>query len=90
MAVGAPVIIGPYTEHFSSIVQKALKRNAILQATSPLDFKQRVEALFNHPEKRQQLSKNGLDFWQKEQGATQKIVEQISNCLHWRDKEKSL
>ena len=87
MAMGVPVTIGPYTEHFSTIVQKALKSSAILQATSPPDLKQLIEELFKHPEKRQQLSKNGLDFWQKEQGATRRIVEQVSNHFHECDKE---
>jgi 3-deoxy-D-manno-octulosonic-acid transferase len=81
MAMGIPVIMGPHTEHFSNLVRQAMQKKALLQLKSPSDLSLTMFSLYQDADKRQQLRTNAFAFWEKEQGAAQKIMQDILSVL---------
>jgi 3-deoxy-D-manno-octulosonic-acid transferase len=89
MAMGIPVIMGPHTEHFSALVRQAIQKKALLQLKSPSELSLTILSLYQEADKRQQLRTRAFAFWEKEQGATQKIMQGILAALQSQKSSRS-
>jgi len=58
-----------------------MQKKALLQLKSPSDLSLTMFSLYQDADKRQQLRTNAFAFWEKEQGAAQKIMQDILSVL---------
>lgn len=81
LAVGVPVLFGPYMRNFKEIAQEVLKRNAALQCATLDEVSQAVLDLYTRPSYRAELIAKGKDFVIRNQGTKNKLYHRLEAAL---------
>jgi 3-deoxy-D-manno-octulosonic-acid transferase len=86
-AVGVPIIVGPHTYNFQSIVETFVSANAIIQLEPASDSAAIVELanlicdLFADPARRRELGVRARNLVDENRGATARALESLSSIL---------
>lgn len=80
-AVGTPVMFGPHMFNFKEIARNILSHQAAVQCLNNNDVSQILLALYQHPEQRATLSRNGLAFIRQNQGAIDSIAAMLNAAI---------
>lgn len=81
LAVGTPVILGPSIYNFKLAATQAIQDNACVQFNDIRQLPDLVEQLLEDTDKRSRMANNGRQFIQQNEGATQRVLEQVSLIL---------
>jgi 3-deoxy-D-manno-octulosonic-acid transferase len=73
-AMGKPVLIGAHTFNFAEASANAITSGAAVQVTNATELRQQIDALLQHPAKRESMCKAALAFSQSATGATAKMM----------------
>jgi len=69
LAIGIPVIFGPYMENFKEIAEKVIQEQAAIQISSLDELSEKLNFLYTDKEYRELLIKKGRVFLDKNKGA---------------------
>ena len=72
-AVGRPVLIGPHTYNFSTIVKNATEIGAAIQVQDIAELRSELTKLLNDADTVKNMSAAGINFSRLHQGATQRV-----------------
>ncbi len=81
LAIGVPVLFGPYMVNFQEIADKALARKAAIQCQDKIAVVRAIESIYSDSSYREVLIGNGKSFVQTNCGAVEKIYQLISEEL---------
>ncbi len=81
VALGLPIITGPHTFNFAQITQQLIALKAAQQVNNINELTLAVTHYFESPSLRQAAGAAGLQWLQKNKGATKKIVQHLSEYL---------
>jgi 3-deoxy-D-manno-octulosonic-acid transferase len=79
-AVGKPVILGPSTFNFAEVTRQAVAAGAALQVADPAEAWRAARALLADRERCQQMAEAGAHYTESQRGATQRVLEIITEC----------
>lgn len=74
LAVGLPVIFGPYMVNFKEITEHVLTAKAAIQCQNDDEISRTVKKMYGNAEGRRILSELGLEFVRCNQGATARVI----------------
>lgn len=86
-AIGVPIIIGPHTYNFHSIVEAFLKSDAVLQlgaisdSAAILELADALLELLENPTRRAELGARAQNLVRKNQGATERTLQLLAPLL---------
>jgi len=69
LAIGIPVIFGPYMENFKEIAEKVIQEQAAIQVSSLDELSEKLNFLYANKEYRELLVEKGVVFLDKNKGA---------------------
>ncbi len=81
-ALAKCTIFGPHIFNFQQTVDSLLQDNGAIMVKDQKDLLQTMQKCLNQPDFADQIAKNGRNVIKKNQGATQKTIEQIENLLN--------
>ena len=73
-AVGTPALFGPHMFNFAEASRLALEAGAAAQADDAAALMQLAASLLSDPQRRQAMSRAGIEFSQAHRGATDRII----------------
>jgi 3-deoxy-D-manno-octulosonic-acid transferase len=86
-ALGIPVIVGPHTYNFHSIIDTFLKADAIVEfnpmsdSVAIIELADLVSNLLENPTRRSELATRAQDLVRRNQGATERTLESLAPIL---------
>jgi 3-deoxy-D-manno-octulosonic-acid transferase len=86
-ALGVPVIVGPHTYNFQSIMETFVKANAIVQlqpmsdAATIVELANAISDLLNDPAGRHELGSRSLNLVEENRGATERTLQLLAPIL---------
>lgn len=80
-AVGKPVLIGPHTFNFAEATELAIAAGAAIQVRNAESLAQEADRLLRNPDGINEMGGRALEFSRAHQGATQRIMSLIHDCL---------
>ena len=81
-ALGKCTIFGPHAFNFKQTVDALLADNGAIMVNNQNDLLQTMQKCLTTPNLAEQIAKNGRNVIKKNQGATQKTIEQIERLLN--------
>ncbi len=81
-ALGKPTIFGPHAFNFRQTVDALLKDEGAIMVKDEQELLQTMQKCLNEPDFAQKIAKNGREVIKKNQGATQKTINQITKFLN--------
>lgn len=81
-ALGKPVLFGPYTSNFKQTVDALLEGNGAIMVKDKQDLFETMQKCLNELVFAEKIAKNGREIIKKNQGATQKTIDQIAKFLN--------
>lgn len=81
VAVGTPVIVGPYTHQQQEMTERLLAEGALLQLQQPAQLAKAVEGLLSEPMRRQDLAQAATAVLIRNQGALARSLKQLTATL---------
>ena len=81
-ALAKCTIFGPYAFNFKQTVDALLEDNGAIMVKDRNDLLQTIQKCLSQPDFADQIAKNGRNVIKKNQGATQKTIEQIEKLLN--------
>lgn len=81
IAMGVPVIIGPSTFNFQTVVKEAQQANAVLRAKDETEAVQTALNVLSNKEKGSEISENAKSYYRASKGATKKSFQTIEKYL---------
>ncbi len=81
-ALGKPTIFGPHTFNFKQTVDALLKNKGAIMVKDKQDLLQTMQKCLLEPNFAKTIAQNGQDVIRKNQGATQKTINQIAKFLN--------
>lgn len=81
-ALGLPVVFGTHTFNFRSDVELLMQSRAAVQVRNPQELEAVLAELLNDPCQRQELGARARQVIERNLGATQRTLEQVSALLH--------
>ncbi len=81
LAIGVPVLFGPYMVNFQEIADKVLARKAAIQCEDKMAVIRAIESIYSDSKYREALISDGKSFIQLNRGAIEKIYKLISEEL---------
>lgn len=76
-----PILFGPYMENFRDTAKLFREATAAVEVRDPADLAERVLELLENPARRRQLGEAARKVLEQESGATQRILERLSEWL---------
>lgn len=73
-ALGKPVILGPHTWNFDEAAKQAVAAGAAIRVADEHEFARELRCLLLDPERRRRMGRAGLEFIQRHQGATERVM----------------
>ena len=80
-ALGKCTVFGPYSFNFKQTINALLADEGAIQVTNTDQLLNTLEKCLSQPDYAQKIARNGRDVIRKNQGATQKTIEQIKKLL---------
>lgn len=80
-ACGKPVLVGPHTFNFAQASEQALAAGAALRISDAAELAEKIDLLFQQPERRAAMGAAGLRFVQANAGATQRALACLAGPL---------
>lgn len=80
-SMGKPIIFGRYMYNFAEAAKLAVVNGAASQVKDLDELRQKVNVLYNQPEKREQMRACALEFSKASTGATAKVLKEIAVLL---------
>ena len=81
LAVGTPVLFGPYMANFKDIAEGTLRQDAAIQCRDHEQIIAALLALYSDPAYRRSLIKKGKAFVRQNQGATARIIDLLNQDI---------
>lgn len=81
LAVGTPVLFGPYMENFKEIAQGVRRQGAAIQCQNKSEVISAITGLYADAEYRQSLAEKGKTFVRQNQGAITRIFDILSQDI---------
>ncbi len=81
LAVGTPVLFGPYMGNFKDIANGVLNQDAAIQCQNKNEIISAILALHEDPAYRQSLAKKGKSFVRQNQGAVARIFDMLNQDI---------
>jgi hypothetical protein len=81
-ALAKPIIFGTYVFNFAEISTDLLNQNAAIQVQNADELFVEITRLLTHDNTAESLGNNALQYLQSKQGATDKLMQQITS--RWR------
>ena len=87
-ALGVPVIVGPHTYNFHSIIDTFLKADAIVElnpmsdSVAIIELADQFSNLLENPGRRSELATSAQELVRKNQGATERTLESLAPILN--------
>jgi 3-deoxy-D-manno-octulosonic-acid transferase len=81
LAIGVPVLFGPFMTNFKDIAEGVLKQQAAIQCQTTADVEQTVLTLHQQPEYRAALIAKGKAFIRDNQGTVGRICQLLESAL---------
>lgn len=88
-AVGVPVLFGPHTENFKTIVKDLFRNDAALEVDSLDQLEATVRDLADDPKRRQELGANAQKMVASGYGAVEKHLRLVAEVLDPRSTQKT-
>ncbi|MBI4165716.1 MAG: 3-deoxy-D-manno-octulosonic acid transferase [Acidobacteria bacterium] len=76
-----PILFGPHMHNFRDIAQLLLNQNAAIQVQDAASLSAKLDALFSHPERRNQLGAAARKVLDDQRGATVRVLEILEQWL---------
>lgn len=80
-ALGKPVLIGPHTYNFEEVALQAVACGAAQRVADVSGLAHAIEQLFAHPAMLQAMGNAGLEFTERNRGATERTLDLIKPLL---------
>jgi 3-deoxy-D-manno-octulosonic-acid transferase len=80
-ALGKPVLFGPHTTNFKQAVDALLEGNGAIMVKDKQELLDTLQKCLNEPDFTEKIARNGQEVIKKNQGATQKTIDQIAKLL---------
>ncbi len=81
-ALGKPTIFGPHTFNFKQIVDALLEGNGAIMVKDKQDLLNTMQKCLTEPDFAKAIAQNGQEVIRKNQGATEKTINQIAKFLN--------
>ncbi len=81
-ALGKPVLFGPYASNFKQTVDALLEDNGAVMVKDKQGLFDTMQKCLSEPDFVRMIAKNGREVIRKNQGATQKTIDQIAKFLN--------
>jgi 3-deoxy-D-manno-octulosonic-acid transferase len=78
MCLAKPVLSGPHVFNFAQAYQQLTRQAAVVWATDAASLAMQISGLLADPVQRQRLAEAGLQLYQQQGGATERILAQIA------------
>ena len=80
-ALGVPLVVGPSSFNFETIINEAADTQAIIRVGDGASAIKQIKELLNHPEEAVKLAENAKRFFASKRGATEKTLKVIEDLL---------
>jgi 3-deoxy-D-manno-octulosonic-acid transferase len=80
-ALGKPTIFGPHAFNFKQTVDALLEDSGAIMVKDERDLFEKMQRCLTEPDFAQQIAQNGQEVIRKNQGATEKTINQIAKFL---------
>jgi len=80
-ALCKPVLVGPHTFNFEEITQQLIDRQAAFRIHNAVELEAAIRRLFNDPELRDRMGREGLKLVKSGQGALDRTLEIVDSLL---------
>ena len=84
LAVGLPVLFGPYMVNFKEIADRVLRVEAAVQCRNEVQIIEAVKRFYEDLDFRQTVSRRGIAFLKGNQGATKRVAAMLEQYISQR------